>query len=299
MATPWRLGLTKLASNPVTLSIHAHNALSRTPMRHPISATHAAHSTLMEANTSTARVQALYDAAANCFGANATSDGDEAAMDALKEAMAHVTAADLALPTMDQTQNTPRGWLGALGMGSSGDTNITYLEPNEPIVTNNFTVGIFCLAPGATIPLHDHPGMTVVSRLITGRMQVRSFDWASPDDSPASSYAPRRALEVKPAGTEVREGDIMMLHADEGGNLHEFTALEYTCILDVLAPPYSPSGGRDCTYYSMADDGGGGGGGGGGGDNSYLLEPFTPPSSFDVRRVRYTGVKPTYVTPDM
>jgi hypothetical protein len=33
------------------------------------------------------------------------------------------------------------------------------------------------------------------------------------------------------------------------GNLHAFTSLRACAVLDVLAPPYAPDGGRDCTYY--------------------------------------------------
>ncbi|CAL4935017.1 unnamed protein product [Urochloa decumbens] len=130
-------------------------------------------------------------------------------------------------------------------------------RPRRPIITRttiyectNFSIVIFLLPPGAVIPLHDHPGMTVFSKLLRGSLHVTSYDWVAADDDPTS---PRRDLAPPRLARLVLDDDLrapcgaLVLFPESGGNMHRFAASTACAVLDVLGPPYS--GDRDCTYY--------------------------------------------------
>ncbi|PNH01770.1 putative 2-aminoethanethiol dioxygenase [Tetrabaena socialis] len=82
---------------------------------------------------------------------------------------------------------------------SSADSRIKYMRIYED---PSLTFGLFCFPAGATIPLHNHPGMTVFSRLLFGRLRVSAYDWAVQPAAPLTSgSAPAR---LKKAGTKAK-----------------------------------------------------------------------------------------------
>ncbi|KAK6922059.1 Cysteine oxygenase/2-aminoethanethiol dioxygenase [Dillenia turbinata] len=137
----------------------------------------------------------------------------------------------------------------------TGTPLITYLHLYE---CEKFQIGIFCLPPSGVIPLHNHPGMTVFSKLLFGSMHVKSYDWVAelPDigDSnlnPSHFRPPGVCLaKVETNSIFTAPCNTFVLYPAAGGNMHSFTALTSCAVLDVLGPPYSDAEGRPCRYFS-------------------------------------------------
>ncbi|XXG42634.1 hypothetical protein AAC387_Pa01g2862 [Persea americana] len=130
---------------------------------------------------------------------------------------------------------------------SDGTPRITYATIYQ---SENFSLCIFFLPQKAVIPLHNHPGMTVFSKLLLGSMHIKAYDWVDPSksDDLVPSSEPRLArLEVDSNFTA--SSGTSILYPTAGGNIHSFTALTPCAVLDVMGPPYSKEEDRDCTYY--------------------------------------------------
>lgn len=137
---------------------------------------------------------------------------------------------------------------------------VTYMHICE---TPAFSMGVFTLRSGVSIPLHDHPGMNGMLRVLYGKVRIRCFDKL--DEPPEPVADP----EVPGAGSESAQKDALFLAAlrcsgeftqqsapcvlsPRMDNLHQIDALDGpAAFLDILAPPYDPDDGRDCHYYRV------------------------------------------------
>ncbi|CAN6162345.1 unnamed protein product [Urochloa humidicola] len=153
----------------------------------------------------------------------------------------------------------------------------------------SFSIGIFCIPASSIIPLHNHPGMIVLSKVLYGTVHVKSYDWIDKAE-------PLNLLKVRPARV-VRDGEMsapcgaMILHPEEGGNIHAFKAITPCAILDILTPPYSSEGGRHCSYFRRCpkSDPSGDLLNRTKGSEFVWLEEYQPRDSFVIKRDLYTG----------
>jgi len=161
----------------------------------------------------------------------------------------------------------------------TGQSCVRYLHISE--IPDQYSIGIFVFAPYSRIPLHDHPDMCVLSRVLYGDLQRTSLDLAKEDemafaiDSNTYGDKTRRtswlgnwwnkveSFRTKlPKGTKqayknhvdyLQAPDVTVLYPYEG-NLHEFVAgPDGAAVLDVLLPPYDNTQNRDCTFYEIQE----------------------------------------------
>lgn len=111
-------------------------------------------------------------------------------------------------------------------MGLAADTQGKEIEFVEIADWPQYTVGIFLVPKGRKLPLHDHPGMTVLSKVLFGKMAITSFDKVdySRDICDRDYRIPIKTV-IRTVSKEFTSFDgCNILYSTSGGNLHEFLA---------------------------------------------------------------------------
>ncbi|PVD30973.1 hypothetical protein C0Q70_10249 [Pomacea canaliculata] len=122
-----------------------------------------------------------------------------------------------------------------------------------------FSMGIFVVKRGGQLPLHDHPGMFGLLKVIYGTLKIVSFSEVSGVDVPEeiSQLFPRRQRPLlKPVKLQqdglITSYDMCCQLTPSEGNFHEISSeSDMAAFVDILAPPYNHSRDRDCNYYKL------------------------------------------------
>lgn len=113
----------------------------------------------------------------------------------------------------------------------------------------HFTIGIFIVRKGMSMPLHDHPGMTGLLKVLYGSIKLQAYDNCPGAELPPGANLKRKPIRVRKYSPLIVGADCacQVLSGDEGC-FHSIQAHGgEAAFLDILAPPYSDS--RDCSYY--------------------------------------------------
>ncbi|KAG5392549.1 hypothetical protein IGI04_022512 [Brassica rapa subsp. trilocularis] len=150
----------------------------------------------------------------------------------------------------EEAQNDDRGY-GVSGVSRVNRVGrwaqpITFLDIHE---CDTFTMCVFCFPTSSVIPLHDHPEMTVFSKILYGSLHVKAYDWVEPPCIVTQDKSQARLAKLVTDKVITPQSELPVLYPKTGGNLHCFTALTPCAVLDILTPPYNESAGRSCSYY--------------------------------------------------
>lgn len=113
----------------------------------------------------------------------------------------------------------------------------------------SFDISIFILPTGKCLPIHDHPSMSVLSKVIHGELYVRSFSPNKKNNNLLKNGIPV-SLELD---TVKSNKDCSWILSPTEGNYHEFRSQSTCVVFDILLPPYEQPE-RECTYYDLLEN---------------------------------------------
>lgn len=174
----------------------------------------------------------VFETFGNC---NTAGERFESNLEKLVSIMSNLTAQDVNLDP------------GLLLPCSRSSAPVTYIEILEH---PRFTINMFVLRPGSKLPLHDHPQMHGICKVVQGKVRIRNFTLEMEDSAVENK---RIIARIEPEKI-VSELDSPVVLTPKKGNIHEIQAVDGgAAFVDVLAPPYLSDidgrGPRPCHYF--------------------------------------------------
>ncbi|CAH1996633.1 unnamed protein product [Acanthoscelides obtectus] len=181
-------------------------------------------------------------------------------LNALSNLLEKITAEDVNLQPQFATESL---W------SRPGKAPVTCIDIYED---ENLTMGIFILKPGGNLPLHNHPEMYGLIKVISGKVKITSYSLNTPktlevdrrsfmDDHPTKLFSRKNIVTAELVSSEILDTSSKpcMLEPNEK-NLHEIESVDGpAAFLDILAPPYGTmipnNGPRLCSYFAVLNQG--------------------------------------------
>jgi hypothetical protein len=156
-------------------------------------------SLLMSRQMSTNPLKEVLRAASKTFPrAGSPSAGGGVDTSALVAALARLRLDDLGIPLPEDNMRSP---ISPAEVRTAGKRpHLRYLSLDE---TDEYSMGVFFLPRFSRIPLHDHIGMDVVSKLLYGTMEVSSYHLLETDPAKAQETGRRRTAVTPCAARRV------------------------------------------------------------------------------------------------
>jgi cysteamine dioxygenase len=163
-------------------------------------------------------------------------------IDSLKRLMNKLTKSDLNFTLFDNIKNTQ-------SLNSIDQKNLEkFLNSNAPVFymklyeDNIISVGIFIIKSHHRIPLHDHPHMFGLIKVLDGHGHLNAYNVLFEKNS-------NEIICTKHVSTSINSQSETAVIYPNKSNIHEIYAInnEHCAFLDILSPPYSNE--NDCTCY--------------------------------------------------
>jgi len=136
------------------------------------------------------------------------------------------------------------------------ESPVTYISVYEDAYV---TISIFIVKSGEKLPLHDHPRMYGILKVIAGAVKIQSYT-TIPNAGAGrlvcemSKNRTQRAIKMPEVIVSENDGACFLTPTER--NLHEIYSVGgLAAFLDILSPPYDETGERSCHYFKEENDG--------------------------------------------